>query len=193
MRGLEQIPWLYDAMMMLMPRVDRWRRELAAGVNGRVLEVGCGTGLMLRHYPARTQLAALDPAPDSLTKARSRFPDIPLVNGTAEKLPFQDASFDYVVSSLVFCSVDHPLAGLNEIRRVLKPDGALLMLEHVQAGSRAGQWALNTLQPLWTRLSGGCRPNRCTHHLVEQAGFRIDQHSLHSRGLFKRFTAYPTT
>lgn len=191
MRGLEQIPWLYDGMMILMPRVDHWRRELVAGVTGRVLEVGCGTGLTLRHYSSDIELIGLEPALGSLPRARRRAPGATLVNGAAEGLPFADASFDFVVSSLVFCSVDRPLRGLAEIRRVLKPQGALLMLEHVQARSRAGQWALDTLQPLWTRLAGGCHPNRHTHRLVEQAGFRIDRDSLIACGLFRRFTAYP--
>ncbi len=191
MRGLEQIPWLYDGMMLLMPRIDRWRREMVAGASGRVLEVGRGTGLTLRHYPESTELIGLEPAVDSLARARRRVPGVALINGTAESLPFDEASFDLVVSSLVFCSVDHPLRGLAEIRRVLKPQGKLIMLEHVQAGSRAGQWALDTLQPLWTRVAGGCRPNRHTHQLVEQAGFRIDPESFMAHGLFRRFCAHP--
>jgi len=190
-RGLEQIPWLYDAMMRTQPGLDRWRRKLVEDAAGYVLEVGCGTGLTLRHYSGRAQAIGLDPAFHALFRARKRSAATPLVNGLAEALPFADRSFDCVVSSLVFCSVPDPGRGLAEVRRVLKPDGRLLMLEHVQARSRFGAWLLDAIQPLWTKVAGGCHPNRRTEELVEQTGFRIDPKSLRSRGLFRGFAAYP--
>lgn len=191
MRGLEQIPWLYDGMMRFQPGLDRWRRKMVASASGRVLEVGCGTGLALRHYHDGIDVIGLDPAPDALARARKRVPRISLVNGGAQALPFTENSFDCVVSSLVFCSVPDPHRGLAEVRRVLKPNGTLLMLEHVQARSRVGAWVLDTIQPLWTRVAGGCHPNRRTDRLVELAGFRIDPDSYRTRGLFRRFAAYP--
>jgi len=190
-RGLEQIPWLYDAMMWTQPGLDRWRGRLIAGAAGHVLEVGCGTGLGLRHYSEEAHVVGLDPALEALAKARRRVPGTPLVNGSAEALPFADDSFDCVVSSLVFCSVPDPRRGLAEVRRVLKAEGRLLMLEHVQARSRIGARLLDTVQPLWTKVAGGCHPNRRTEALVEQAGFRIDPESLRSRGLFRSFAAHP--
>lgn len=190
-RGLEQIPWLYDAMMWMQPGLDRWRRKLIARAAGRVLEVGCGTGLALRHYPEKARVVGLDPALDALSKAQRRLPATPLINGSAEALPFANDSFDCVVSSLVFCSVPDPLRGLAEVKRVLKPDGQLLMLEHVQARSRFGARLLDTVQPLWTKVAGGCHPNRRTEELVEQAGFRIGRKTRRARGLFRSFAAYP--
>lgn len=190
-RGLEQIPWLYDAMMRTQPGLDRWRRKLVESTDGRVLEVGFGTGLTRRHYPGHAQVIGLDPALDTLFRARKRSGVTPLVNASAETLPFAAASFDCVVASLVFCSVPDPRLGLAELRRVLKPEGRLLMLEHVQARSRLGAWLLDTVQPIWTRLAGGCHPNRHTVELVEQSGFRIDPKSLRSRGLFRSFVARP--
>jgi len=190
-RGLEQIPWLYDALMLTQPGLDRWRRKLVAGAAGRVLEIGCGTGLALRHYPQEVQLVGLDPALDALGKARRRLPGACLVNASAEALPFPDESFDCIVSCLVFCSVADPLRGLAEIRRVLNPAGRLLMLEHVQARSRAGARLLDTVQPLWTRVAGGCHPNRYTEELVENGGFRIDPEDRRVRGLFRSFVARP--
>jgi len=189
MRGIEQIPWLYDLSMALMPGIRRWRRSLAGLADGRVLEVGCGTGQMLPLYSGETGLIGLDPNIDALNRAARRSPCSGLLCASAEKLPFARASFDTVVSSLVFCSVNDPAAGLAEIHRVLKPGGQLLMLEHVQARNRPGRWLLNTLQPAWTRITGGCHPNRETEIEVENCGFRIERGFYQAHGLFRLFVA----
>lgn len=192
MRGVEQIPWAYDALIRLFPGLARWRSDLVAMAHGRVLEVGCGTGLALREYAHRTDLAwGIDPAADSLRRAARRVPSAGLAVASAEHLPFTDASFDCVVSSLVFCSVPDPARGLNEIRRVLKPEGRLLMLEHVQASSRLPARLLDLIQPPWTAMSGGCHPNRHTEREVEAAGFRIDPATRRARGVMRLFVAYP--
>lgn len=191
MRGLEQIPWLYDGLMRLAPRLNRWRAELVELAEGRVLEVGCGTGLALADYAQRVHFAVgIDPALGSLRVAARRS-HASCLQASAEHLPFADASFDTVVSSLVFCSVPDPLAGLHEIRRVLRPDGRLLMLEHVQA---KGPWlarALDVMQPAWTCVSGGCHPNRDTEKRVIEAGFAIEADGYRARGVLRRFVARP--
>jgi len=175
--------------MALAPRLERWRAALVAGARGRVLEVGCGTGRGLPDYADEVELFALDLNFGSLDRARQRRPEARLVCASAEAIPFADASFDCVVSSLVFCSVPDAARGLEEIKRVLRPDGQLLMLEHVQARSRLGARVLNAIQPAWTAISGGCHPNRDTVSTVEAAGFVIDAQSFRSRGLMRRFTA----
>ena len=109
--------------------------------------------------------------------------------GSAEHLPFPDAFFDTVVSGLVFCSVPDPARGLTEIHRVLKPDGRLLMLEHVHARNRVGRWLLDTLQPPWTLITGGCHPNRDTEKVVENAGFCIEHAHYRSKGVMRHFVA----
>ncbi|TVQ36456.1 MAG: class I SAM-dependent methyltransferase [Wenzhouxiangella sp.] len=191
MRGLEQIPWLYDGLMRLAPGIARWRADLVAEARGRVLEVGCGTGLALAAYAERVEFAVgVDPARQSLRRAQRRA-HAPVICASAHHLPFADASFDTVVSSLVFCSVPDPMAGLAEIRRVLRPDGQLLMLEHVQSTSRFAAFVLDKLQPAWTRISGGCHPNRHTEQLVEEAGFRIQQRPYRARGVMRLFVARP--
>ena len=189
MRGIEQIPWLYDLGMHFMPRIARWRRELAGLASGRVLEIGCGTGQMLPLYPDATEIVAFDPNRASLERARRRCPGAGLLVADAQRMPFADASFDTVVSGLVFCSVPNAEQGLAEIRRVLRPGGRLLMLEHVHASGRLGRWLLDAMQPAWTRFTGGCRPNRDTEAVVRRAGFRIESNHYRARGLMRRFVA----
>jgi ubiquinone/menaquinone biosynthesis C-methylase UbiE len=190
-RGLEQIPWLYDLGLSLLERgsLGRWRRWLVAGTRGRTLELGAGTGRDLPLYPPGQPVVALDPHPENIATARRRAPALPHVRARAEALPFRDASFDTVVSSLVFCSVDDPAASLGEIRRVLRRGGRLRMMEHVRAEGRFWSWLQDVGQPGWTWLTGGCRPNRDTEGLLREAGFAIDPGSRRRRGTFVRFEA----
>ncbi|MDT8410588.1 MAG: class I SAM-dependent methyltransferase [Wenzhouxiangellaceae bacterium] len=189
MRGIEQIPWLYDLSMLLMPGIQRWRRALVANARGRVLEVGCGTGHMLPLYLDQAKVTGLDPNLEALHRAGRRGPKAELLCASVEHLPFPDACFDTVVSGLVFCSVPDAARGLAEIHRVLKPEGRLLMLEHVHARSRAGRWLLDTLQPPWTLVTGGCHPNRDTEQTVESSGFSIETAHYRARGVLRRFVA----
>ena len=104
MRGLEQIPWLYDGLCAVLERtgLGPWRRWLAGGARGRTLDVGCGTGRGLPLYGPDVRAIGLDPEWDSLGRARRRAPGVPLVQGRAEALPFRGGTFDTVVASLVF-------------------------------------------------------------------------------------------
>lgn len=192
MRGIEQIPWLYDAGMAVIEATGlrRWRRWLAGGVeSGRVLDIGCGTGRNLALFATGVRAIGLDPCLESLRKARRRAPRIPLVCARAEALPFRDGAFDAVVSGLVFCSVADVPRGLREVRRVLKPGGVLRMLEHVRSRRPAAAWLQDRTQPAWTWFTGGCHPNRDTEAAVATAGFVVDPESYRARNEMRRFQA----
>ena len=112
-----------------------------------------------------------------------------MIQARAEALPFRTGAFDTVVSGLVFCSVGDPARGLAEIRRVLAPGGELRMLEHVRSPVPwRARWE-DRIQPLWTRVSGGCHPNRDTEAAVEANGFRIVAATRRAQGFMRRFTA----
>jgi SAM-dependent methyltransferase len=193
LRGVEQIPWLYDALCALCEATGlaRWRRWLVDGARGRVLDVGCGTGRNLPLLPAGTRAVGLEPSWDAVQRARRRAPGVPLVVGSAEALPFRDGAFDTVLSGLVFCTVPDPHQGLREVRRVLRADGELRMLEHVRS-TRAWKARLQDLvQPAWTAIAGGCHPNRETERAVEAGGFRIEHEGRRAKADMRRFAARP--
>jgi len=191
MRGLDQTPWAYDAMMAVSERAGlaRWRRWLVEGARGRTLDVGCGAGRNLPLYPRGARPIGVDPGWRNLLRARRRAPHVPLVRASAEALPFRHGAFETVVSGLVFCSVSDPHRGLSEVKRVLGAGGALRMLEHVRSSTPLRARIQDAIQPAWTRLAGGCHPNRDTERNVERAGFRIEADGRRSRGSLRRFQA----
>lgn len=192
MRGVEHIPWLYDGLMSLADGLgfSRWRRALVQAAHGCTLEVGCGTGRNLPLYPSGVSVVGLDPDPQSLARARRRAPHVPLVAARAEALPFRAETFDTIVSSLVFCSVEDPAQGLREIRRVLRAEGRLQMLEHVRSDRPFWAKFQDYIQPLWTYVGGGCHPNRETETVVEAVGFGIDPSDREASGVLRRFGAH---
>ncbi|HVV14773.1 class I SAM-dependent methyltransferase [Amycolatopsis sp.] len=141
------------------------RREMLAGLTGRVLEVGAGTGLNFAHYPPEvTELIAVEPEPTLRGKAGAAQSSVPVrvVDGVADSLPAGDGSVDAVVVSGVLCSVPDPVAALREFRRVLRSGGELRFYEHVRGrGAVRGRYH-DVADLLWPRLMGGCHPNRDT-------------------------------
>jgi ubiquinone/menaquinone biosynthesis C-methylase UbiE len=191
MRGVEQIPWLYDAICAFAEwrGLGRWRRWVTEGARGLTLDLGCGTGRSLPLFPAGVRAIGLDPSWDALRRARRRAPRARLVQGSAEALPFRDRAFDTVVSGLVLCSVPDPARGLAEVRRVLGAAGSLRALEHVRATRPWRARVQDAIQPAWTWFAGGCHPNRDTERVVERAGFAIDPHGRRARANMRRFAA----
>jgi ubiquinone/menaquinone biosynthesis C-methylase UbiE len=191
MRGIEQIPWIYDALCGLCERggFGRWRQWLVGGARGRTLDLGCGTGRNLPLLPPDARAVALDPSREALERARRRAPAVPLVQARAEALPFRDGTFDTILSGLVFCSVGEPGRGLAEVRRVLRADGQLRMLEHVRAVTPWRARLQDVIQPAWTWVAGGCHPNRDTETTLARAGFRV--HERRAQGTMRRLGAHP--
>lgn len=189
MRGVEQVPWLYDALCSLLELTGlrRWRGWLVAQARGTVLEVGCGTGRNLPLYPAGQAPIALEIDAAMIATARRRAPGVLFVQASAEALPFRDGAFDTVVSSLVFCSVPDVPRGLAEVHRVLAIDGALCMVEHVRHRHGLLGWLQDRLTPTWKWAAGGCVLNRDTEGAVTRAGFTLELGSLRAQGIMRRF------
>jgi ubiquinone/menaquinone biosynthesis C-methylase UbiE len=155
--------------------VRRWREWAVSAAQGRVLEVGIGTGLNLPHYRNAQAVAAIDPDGESLQRARARRNGtvIGLSQARAEALPFADESFDAVVGTLTFCSIGEPARALDEVRRVLKAGGALRLVEHVRVHNRWIAGIQDVITPVWRQIAGNCRLNRDTLAAVERAGFHV--------------------
>lgn len=156
----------------------RLRTDLLAHVHSEVLELGIGTGLNLPHYPKTiTWLHAVDPAnllPNIVTErgASQSFP-IRIQRVTAESLPYEDQSFDFVVSTWTLCTIPNPARALQEVRRVLKPTGQFLFLEHGRSeDEKVAKWQ-DRLNPIQNIIGCGCNLNRRIDQLIKQAGLRI--------------------
>jgi ubiquinone/menaquinone biosynthesis C-methylase UbiE len=153
------------------------RRRLLTGARGAVLEIGGGTGANLAHYRNVDRVTIAEPDPFMRSRIGPKLEEasvpVEVSAAGAEALPYPDGSFDTVVSTLVLCTVLDQEAALDEIRRVLRPGGRLLFIEHVRAAGSAARWQ-DRLEPLWRRLFGGCRPNRDTVAAIESAGFEIE-------------------
>ncbi|MBV9689630.1 MAG: class I SAM-dependent methyltransferase [Ktedonobacteraceae bacterium] len=159
--------------------VEPLRRETAGQAYALVLEVGVGTGLNFPFYVAGQveRVEAVDPDAAMLVYAdrnqtKASVP-ITLTQASAEALPFADQTFDSAVVTLVFCSVTDPMRGLQEVQRVLKPGGTLLLFEHVRAQGAMAARLQDALVPLTTRVCGNCHWNRDTLQTVKAAGFHI--------------------
>jgi ubiquinone/menaquinone biosynthesis C-methylase UbiE len=163
---------------MRQKQLGRLREQLVGRVRGRVLEVGIGSGLNLPFYPRDLDLLlGLDPSPELLQMARAHstwvhFP-VELSEGCAEAIPLDDRAVDHVVMTWTLCSVADPMRALLELRRVLRPGGSLLFIEHGRAPEPAVQRWQDRLTPLWRRLAGGCHLNRPIDRLIEESGLRL--------------------
>lgn len=157
-----------------------WRRELLQQVSGDVLEIGAGTGANIDFYPESVaNLTVSEPDTHMRKQLQTRIvgrktKGFRISAGSAEDIEAENESFDYVVASLVCCSVTDLGAALLEIRRVLKPGGGLVFLEHVadEDGTRRKRWQ-NRITPLWRKLAGNCHLNRETETAILAAGFTI--------------------
>ena len=174
--------YIFPKLMDWVLRGERFqleRQRLLIPTQGMVLEIGFGTGLNLPHYPRTvTALHSVDPAPllpDRVDQriALAPFP-VHIRHVSAERLPYDDAIFDYAVSTFTLCTIPDPVGALREVRRVLKPNGHFLFLEHGRSDDPATARWQDRLNPLQHVLACGCNLNRRIDQLVTQAGLRLE-------------------
>jgi ubiquinone/menaquinone biosynthesis C-methylase UbiE len=174
--------WLLD-LSMRDHRFVPYRERIIGAARGEVLEIGIGSGLNLPFYAAAAHVIGLDPSPRLLALAHrrahqsARQPVVPvdLLRGSAEAIPLEDERFDMVVTTWTLCSIPDALGALREMRRVLRPNGRLLFVEHGRAPDAGVRWWQDHLTPAWKHLSGGCHLNRPIDELIEGAGFRLER------------------
>ena len=172
----------------------KWRNRFILSLKGKILEVGIGTGKNIKYYNKEAEVVGIDfsekmlqIAKEKLVKSGKR--NIILKQMDAEHLKFKDNSFDYVVTTCVFCSVPNPIKGLEEIRRVLKPKGKLIMIEHVLSKNPVIALIEHALNPI-TKLFMGVNINRNTKQNIIQADMRIaEERNLALLDVFKLFIA----
>ncbi len=158
------------------------RREVLSDARGRVLEVGPGPGMNLPHYPREgiEELVLAEPEEPMARRLERRMAELDLsscrvVRASAQRLPFDDASFDTVVSTFVLCTVPDPDAALTELRRVMRPGGALLLIEHVRAADPGlARWQ-DRLEGPWRWFAHGCHCNRDTAEALDRSPFTVER------------------
>jgi ubiquinone/menaquinone biosynthesis C-methylase UbiE len=181
---------IYEPFLALGERqgMAEHRRALLARAHGRVLEIGAGTGLNLPYYKRGLDRLVLTEPDAGMARRlerrveRTRLP-AEVVRAGAEALPFADASFDVAVSTMVLCTVPDPEAALAELRRVLRPSGCLLYVEHLRADDhRLARWQDRLAAP-WAAFAAGCRCNRRTLELLDRS-FALEPPTHHAwRGM----------
>ena len=176
----EQIVPLLINLAMRQRRLTEYRSRVVPAAEGRVLEIGIGSGLNLPFYSRNVaSVIGLDPSPKLLSMARrhprSEVSAVEFVEGSAEAIPLEDGSVDTVVTTWTLCSIPDAERALAEMRRVLKPGGRLLFVEHGRAPEPNVRWWQDHLNPAWKCLGGGCHLNRAIKTLIEDAGFHFER------------------
>lgn len=195
----EKIKKRYNRISRIYELMDRmikeqWRKDLLSHVSGDILEVGIGTGANLPFYPHNIDsLTGVDfskgmlkLAEDKVQKATYPF-SIKLIEADIQALPFQDQTFDLVVSTCVFCSVPDPVKGLKELKRVCKPSGQILMLEHMRSDNKFVGVVMDLLNPLTVRL-WGANINRETIKNIELSGLKVETNTELMGSIFRQIS-----
>jgi ubiquinone/menaquinone biosynthesis C-methylase UbiE len=169
----------FTHLAMRQKQLLPFRQRVIGAAEGRVLEIGIGSGLNLPLYGAAvTSVIGLEPSSELLNMARPRAEGaaapITLLDASAETIPLDSGSVDTVVTTWTLCTIPIPAQALAEMRRVLRPGGALLFVEHGRAPEPGVARWQDRLDPLWSRLAGGCHLNRKMDDLISGSGFRID-------------------
>lgn len=174
----------YDTAMKHTEKLclSNWRSELLGQIHGDILEIGSGTGVNLKYYPDTiNRLVLSEPNANMRHYLNQRIEEsginnISIAHNQAESIDFPDESFDYIVSTLVLCSVTDQLNCLTELKRLLRPNGKLIFIEHVAAEdhSRILKWQ-KRINPFWKIMAGNCHLTRNTESVIKQAGFNTIQ------------------
>lgn len=192
----DRLSSIYDLMEWPMEFLfySRWRKEVLSGLKGRVLEVGVGTGKNLKYYPPDCLVMGIDTSEGMLEKARKKaegMNNMTLLIMDAEHLEFPDSTFDYVVTTFVLCSIPDPVQALKEMRRVLKPSGEMINLEHMRSSNRFIAWYEDLINPIIVSITG-INVNRKTVENVVKAGFTIkDVKNLLLKDVFRKIRSKP--
>ena len=172
------LPFLID-LTRRQRNLAAYRARVIPAAQGRVLEIGIGSGLNLPYYGTTVEhVIGLDPSPKLLAMAReaARRTSLPLelIKSGAEAIPLHGSSIDTVVTTWTMCSIPAVLSALGEMRRVLKPAGRLLFVEHGRSPDPGVRRWQDRLTPAWRRIGGGCHLNRAISELIGNAGFRVE-------------------
>ena len=176
----DQIVPLLINWSMRQKNLAAYRARIIPATEGRVLEIGIGSGLNLPFYSRNVaRVIGLEPSPRLWAMARrverTGNGSVEFIEGSAEAIPLQDASVDTVVTTWTLCSIPDALRALRDMRRVLRTGGRLLFVEHGRAPDPKVVWWQDQLTPAWKRLGGGCHLNRAIGTLIEGAGFQFDR------------------
>ncbi|MEK3853727.1 class I SAM-dependent methyltransferase [Cytobacillus sp. FSL H8-0458] len=183
-------PSLYDLAMQPLEKrkFQKIRSEILNMADGRVLEIGAGTGINFPLYQKADRVDAIEPNQAMIEKSLSRknaaSVPIHIHRQSAEELEFADNTFDSAVATLVLCTIPNPEQALTEIKRVCKPQAKILFFEHVKMAQPALGFAQDALNPLWKRICDGCHLNRDTLQTIQDSGMKITNVTAYYKGLF---------
>jgi ubiquinone/menaquinone biosynthesis C-methylase UbiE len=193
-RTYDRVAPVYDVMEGLIEssRYSKWRKLVWDKVEGtKILEIGVGTGKNFPYYPKDADITAIDFSDRMLSRGRKRAErlgtKVHLEKMDVQHLTFEDGSFDSVVASFVFCSVPDPVKGLQEVKRVCKAGGKVILLEHVLSANRILAWFMNLANPIARAM--GPNINRQTVENVEKSGLRLEKVTDLAAGIFKLIEA----
>ncbi|AAM04736.1 TPA: methyltransferase domain-containing protein [Methanosarcina acetivorans] len=191
-----RIAAIYDLMELPMEffLYGRWREETLSDLQGRVLEVGVGTGRNLKYYSSGSSVTGIDVSEGMLEKARKKAEGMKNVNlllMDAEHLEFSDKTFDYVITTFVLCSIPDPVKALKEMRRVLKPSGELIAIEHMRSSNNLISIFETLINPIMFSIIGD-EVTRDTVGNIRKAGFIIkEEKNLAFKDVFKKIRVSP--